>query len=434
MRTDFIISIFLFSTSALSFTCPNIRLDKDFPGGKPVNKAKYKTMQSARVQNQDLGICYAYGAAQIADAVRHKRQLEKGKKPDSRTASPVFLAVNTRAAWDEKGLYYKSNGDPHFPFEGGHLCDAFETAGRLGTCPKDTMDTVFDSNKLNEETFFEKLLQVEENLKVKRNDIDKKFIKDISDIYERPISEKENLYEFFVNKATAVNDSITGRNNEIVACTYSAIDELYDSFKDVFGDAFKINRFLFKNFFSPDMFDNTFEISFIFQTICPIEDRLKVNTGSSCNVYDVKKSIASGKSSPFTQKILEELKADSLPVGISYCSKILSRGPTYGGITTKTSSSLKFKKTANGKNDCGNHASIITGSRWNPKTSSCELLVRNSWGAQCKSYKKHFPSKKYYKEKNPDKTPSQYDIKCENGSIWIDYKALEKNVYRVQHL
>lgn len=131
-----------------------MRLDKNFPNGKPVNVVKYKTMENSPVQKQDLGICYAYSAAQMADAVRHKRQLEKGNLPDKRVSSPVFLAVNTSKAWDKQGLYYKKSGNPHFPFEGGHFCDAFDIARKLGICPKDKLDHFFDVNKLDEATFF----------------------------------------------------------------------------------------------------------------------------------------------------------------------------------------------------------------------------------------------------------------------------------------
>lgn len=413
-----------------------MRLDQDFPGGKPVNKAKYKTMQTVPVQKQDLGICYAYGAAQMADAVRHKRQLEKGKKPDWKVSSPVFLAVNTANAWDERGLYYKkpNNKDPHFPFEGGHLCDAFKTAQDLGTCSKDKLDAFFDSNKLNEETFFEKLLQVEESLKLNQERINKEHSDKLKEIYNKPQSEDDFYVEHLWDKLVQVNDSISNRDEQLKACTYTAIDEMYDNFKEVFGDAFKINRFLFKEYFSVDMFDNTFEISYIFKSICPQADRTKVNTTSKCNTFDVAKSIDSGKSYPFTQKILTELEKDSLPVGISYCSKLLKRDPSFKGITTKTKSKLSFKKDKNGDRECGNHASVITGSRWNPKSKSCELLIRNSWGAQCNSYKKYYPNKSTVKAKNPGKSISQYDVKCEAGNIWVDYKTLENNTYRVQHL
>ena len=138
-------------------------------------------MQNVPVQHQKLGVCYAYAAAQLVDAVRHKRQLEKPKpKVDDKESSPIFLAVNTAEAWNREKLYYKNEKlskktdkrvtldeitamDPHFPFEGGHLCDAFETAKNLGTCT---------NKKIEEQKFFETLLMVQENyLQERRNDL-----------------------------------------------------------------------------------------------------------------------------------------------------------------------------------------------------------------------------------------------------------------------
>lgn len=277
-------------------------------------------------------------------------------------------------------------------------------------------------------------MKVEEDLKKKHKDINQQFVKTVTEIKNESFDVEENIFGQIADKSQALQKSFVNRENDLLSCKYTAVDELYDSFKDVFGDAFKINRFLFKTFFSYDMFDNTIEISLIFRSICPVEDRIKVNTNAICKTYDVEKSLDSGKSYPFTQKIIEELKKDSLPVGISYCSRVLSRGSNYAGITTKTKSSLVFKKDKNGKNDCGNHASVIIGSRWNPQKKSCELLIRNSWGAQCTSYRKYYPSKKYFSQKHPGVKSSQYDIKCEAGNIWVDYKQLEKNIYRVQHL
>lgn len=46
-----------------------------------------------------------------------------------------------------------------------------------------------------------------------------------------------------------------------------------------------------------------------------------------------------------------------------------------------------------------NHASSIVGRRFNPKTESCEYLLRNSWGKDCGSYDRNY--------------------ECQDGHVWI---------------
>jgi hypothetical protein len=60
---------------------------------------------------------------------------------------------------------------------------------------------------------------------------------------------------------------------------------------------------------------------------------------------------------------------NAMPIGISYCSSVLYAGKSFREI--------KSSYDAN----CGNHASTVIGRRKNPKTGSCEFLLRNSWGA-----------------------------------------------------
>lgn len=60
-----------------------------------------------------------------------------------------------------------------------------------------------------------------------------------------------------------------------------------------------------------------------------------------------------------------------------------------------------------------NHASSIVGRRFNPKTMSCEYLLRNSWGKECGSYY------------------SDYD--CKDGHVWIaeDFFKYNKSIGEV---
>ena len=176
---------------------------------------------------------------------------------------------------------------------------------------------------------------------------------------------------------------------------------------------------MFRKYFSLEMLDKPFQLNMIFDSVCPASERLRNNSFSFCKTYDNTEARKTKKTYPFTEKIIEKLKSNSLPVGISYCSKVLKKGEAYKGLTNKKTGTLSYA------DDCGSHASLVIGSRWNPDRKSCELLVRNSWGTSCTSYQPHYPS---------TKKSSQFDVKCEGGNIWVDYKALENNTFRLEHL
>ncbi len=376
-------------------------------------------MQSVPVQHQKLGICYSYAATQLADAVRAKRVLEKGKKPNLSVSSPVFTAMMSKKDWDKDGIKLNSDGTPHFPFEGGHMCNAFNNVKKTGACSRDKIEDMFGKSNLKNDQYFKKIYKIEERLRAKVAQIRQPDFYPYPSVFVPPSQERSSSLDWRPEQA---NPFFLNREQikEAQSCRLSALDELYMDFKTTFGASFKISYKFFKEKFSPEMFEDPSQLGLIFQTICPINERSKINTGSTCQTY---KGSLTDKYA-FTKKILEQLKADSLPVGISYCAYTLTNKPPFDGITSRMP--LRFKKDSNGKNLCGNHASLIIGSRWNKKQKSCELLVRNTWGTGCKSYKKGYPA--------ASSTVKGQDVKCEGGNIWVDYKELEKNIYRVQHL
>ena len=410
------IILLIYSFSTIAFICPNIRLDKSFSG----NKAKHLTMQSIPVQHQKLGICYSYAATQLVDAVRAKRQLENGKSSKVSVSSPVFTAMMSKEDWDKEGVTLKSNGSPHFPFEGGHLCNAFNKVKLTGTCSRKKIEAMFGESNLSTDQYFKKLYEIEERLKQKIQDARQSNTLYPNSVFVPKTQEDNNLLKswnisqpnpFFLNQEQL---------KQIQSCRATAMDELFMDFQATFGESFKISYKYFKMNFSPEMFNDPTKLGLIFRTICPSSERDKVNTKSTCSTY--KGNILDKYA--FTKKILKELESDSLPVGISYCAYTLTNKPPFRGITSRIP--LTFKKDAKGNNKCGNHASLVIGSRWNKKADSCELLVRNTWGTGCSSYKKGYPA--------ASDTVKGQDVKCESGNIWIDYKELEKNIYRVQHL
>lgn len=378
-------------------------------------------MSNVPVQNQDLGICYAYSASQLTDALRHKNQLEKGQRVDRNITSPVFTALNSKKTWSNKS-------SQNLPFEAGDLCNAFNNLKEIGSCYKSSLDSFFAKEKINEKTFFLKILKIEEEYKKYRDQILKEKNKGLFSFNASNLT-GFNLFNQANKENTKSFDYLTNQfqENKIIACERSTLDNLYDQFKDVFKEAFVISRRSFRENFDVNLFDSPEDLVLIFSSICADHKKNKLITNLSCSRYSMKNAIKSNnKTFPFTQKILHELKRNSLPVGISYCSKFLYKGDSYKGLTKAKDGKVTSSK------DCGAHSSLIIGSRWNTSKNTCELLIRNTWGKQCNSYKANYPSKAELKKKG--RTVSQFDFNCEDGNIWIDYKTIENNTYMVQHL
>jgi len=57
------------------------------------------------------------------------------------------------------------------------------------------------------------------------------------------------------------------------------------------------------------------------------------------------------------------------PIGVSYCPNVLTKGGNYYGLP-----------------DCAGHISVLVGRRYNPAKDRCEYLVQNTWGESCGLY------------------------------------------------
>lgn len=100
-------------------------------------------------------------------------------------------------------------------------------------------------------------------------------------------------------------------------------------------------------------------------------------------------------------------RSDATPVGISYCSSIL---------TNKNARDLTaingYRQLKN--NNCGPHASIIVASK--VSNNSCYYLIKNTWGAHC----------------NYD-WPCEYDQFGNAKGIWVESEALLHNLMEITH-
>ena len=85
------------------------------------------------------------------------------------------------------------------------------------------------------------------------------------------------------------------------------------------------------------------------------------------------------------------------PVGISYCEDFLYN-KDHVGIDDEGKVSSRCRT---------HHASVVIGRRPSKDGKNCQFLIRNSKGDSC----------------------SNYEWDCENGQIWVDQKALGRNIY-----
>jgi hypothetical protein len=104
-----------------------------------------------------------------------------------------------------------------------------------------------------------------------------------------------------------------------------------------------------------------------------------------------------------------------LPIPIDYCSRILRPDR---GLELPTWDKEENKWQIHREN-CGKHASLIVGRRFNRLTHRCEFLVRNSWGSRCP-------------ESYVTREEGGYITRCEeNGQLWINSEDLASAMYRM---
>lgn len=352
----------------------------------------------------------------MADAVERKRRLEKGKSPKIDIGSPVFTAVTYVDNWSSEGVTVNDDGSIDFPFEGGGLCGAFNQAKLTKACPRSKIESFYQAKGYTEKEFFKKLYDIEQEFNKKRFMISAKYLmqkmEEKKDQYQMAQVDNTYVATNYFNLELSNSKSLSGtltEYSEQLTCKADYQNHVYNDLKGIFGNILPAKE-IFMKYFKLDMFDNPFNMNLLFRFICPKEKRRSINTKSSCEDYTLASSSIHSYDS-LTDEIIDQLQEDSLPVGISYCSRVLKRGKNFKGISSYGVWGHNFKKK-DGKTDCGNHASLVIGTRNNG--GKCEFLIRNTWGTGCGNYSK--------------------DFKCENGNIWLPEDVLKNNLYRIQHL
>jgi hypothetical protein len=366
------ILLFAFPFQLLANTCPDLRLD-----------SPNHSMEHVNVTSQDgLGVCYAYAATQMLDAVFDTEDKLLKKSVNKGTSSSLFSAVVALEHYSNDGkVVLRENGNYRFPFEGGHICESFNYIRSVGACPDQ---------------------KIQKYLRVIQNG---KGILDVSTPYKffAEIYKVFDVYNSSLETNTSSPSPIYGLFNddeEEYSCYDNAVSKLKKKLKLIFGDDAPNDLFLHAAFNSkngPIAAFGKFMLS-----LCPASERRKPLVSVSCQDVSSLGFYKNGSEPKlkFTNQLLTQLSTSKLPVGISYCSEVLLKGKSYSGV--KSHQLQTFDKS------CGHHASVVIGSR--QKNGQCELLVRNSWGTGCGSYHK--------------------DFECENGNIWIPAQTMENNAYQ----
>lgn len=128
------------------------------------------------------------------------------------------------------------------------------------------------------------------------------------------------------------------------------------------------------------------------------------------------------------------------PLGLSFCSKVLSDG-SYRGISGTGSSRGIIPKDKNGGKECGGHAVLISGTRNNG--GRCEYLIRNSWGTAFRAKSrlsclcKNSVTKGYSEcpgsgVKNGSNIPNKANLKI--VSCWVPEAEIVPNTFAIDSL
>lgn len=332
-------------------------------------------MEHVPVRDQgNLGVCYAYAAAQVFDAYR----MSHGDQNSDFRASAIIAAAEFSREYFKDAADWKG-------VDGGSFCPSFNQFKKNGACP--------DQRKTFSGIEMEQLL--------------KKFLST-----QRAISTKLTLRQraqadWAEKVGLPVAPEIQKARQEQRGEASRAVLEVCEDLGPVsFSFASKVQQVLTE--------DRENElVGLLSDRVCPPQLRRKhspvpachgVNRGELAD-FGQRKFVDTAHFLKLIQRKLKEPNAQ--PLGIDYCAEVLSRGKDFD---CKFVNIPMLSVAA----DRGNHISLVIGQRPHPKTGRCEFLVRNSWGTGCSVYSS--------------------DWQCENGNIWVDAEALLRNTDKISYL
>jgi hypothetical protein len=306
-------------------------------------------------------ICYAYTAAQMLDYWRETHGGKIGRMKMGQS-SPLYAALLTRLVYAPSERYKNSFGDA-----GGDTYDTLIGIRKYGMCQehivKEAMNSFAIKNKIDPTEF---LIETEKYFSYHK-DAEKT-------LWGKAWSTIGSLREYYapgnlnIQKIQQVMKPYTSGGNYMGFLT--------DVFKGCFGK---------KNIYLKSL-------------KMPHPKRLWGDNPSK--VY-------------WRIRKLLEKKENPQPVGIGYCSKILTEKGFRGVDRAKDTGEVRPRM------GCGGHASIIVGQR--ERKGRCQFLIRNTWGNNCQVYK-------------PAGWECKKDKDGKAAGVWVDANELSYNILSVYHL
>ncbi len=368
--------------------CGEVRLDAE--GG---------AMEHVKVRNQRaIGSCYAHAAAQLYDAWRFRNA---DMEYDHSSAG---FEISQRYKWDRDET----------SVDGGHVKKIIPKLLQEGTCSQEELDSLFRGVTLD--GFASKVMQIFTKYRDEFRRRMKEELPSPIEVQAEIGAEilKREMQGFARQDNTRVDRSrIHFDVRSMVARDVLAkgVVELKAYIKDVCVIS---QAHIPYSKLQPDA--NTVRMfEMISLAECPEQRRLyaknqfRINDVSTYTngkgmipgVLDEKPRFKPEVSLPAIHRELDKGLSRAMPIAVSYCASVLGEGKA-------------FKTKDPNTDQCGRHASLITGRRKNPQSGKCELLIRNTWGNSCGSYSR--------------------DWTCDSakGSVWVDEATLGRAITNVQ--
>ena len=316
------------------------------------------------LNQRSQGTCYAHSSSTLIDYVRRVRS--GGGNPVY--GSPLMGAIDYHLNTSDSVESCKD------PFKGGFTCNAFNATVANGFCSSQKIEqaiqrTFITQNGSKRQSWYldwaknQKTTVSTVDFKVKPNDLVGEYLYLIGSLYQE--KKWDRLRE--LHQSLRANGAPPG---EVCKAELKGLDFAWELLK-----------------LSPDL--ETFYAAY-FETLC---EREPFPYHAGCT------TIRSG----ITAEKMDEVLTRGFPVGINYCSAIL----TNSKYKSSTQPIWKDEKA------CGPHASVVVGTALDSK-GRCTFVVRNSWGKNCGYYDRN------------------YD--CKDGHVYIPKSTLIQQVFEIQDI
>jgi len=352
---------------AVLFTAPSVVAEDDACG--PVDmRQPGGSMENISVLDQDgTGLCYAYVATQMIDAYRFSK-LPKPLPADIKSwqSSPVATAFELASG----KFYYRNITNP---FKGGGIiCDAVNYSRKKGTCTQQALKENSDSGYAYPVTsywelslyldFYERFHRLSsETRELENRDTENPFI------HAADIAKRRKILEE-LTAPICRNFKAQGLLPEGLSSSLDALEEFLDKNNSM--------EFLLKTGLAA----------------CSKPENREFFDIPACT----ERAVFSKKNA--LKSVHQWLNSkDPQPMGIGICSQLFHQGRKYRGRWGAALSDMF------GGTNCGGHGVLIIGRRKLQRAdgkSTCQFLIRNSWGTSCYNY--------------------SGDWSCEAGNIWVD--------------